>query len=95
VSSASEVALAEILESAGLSAAHSAAVRFSGDDPVFPTRYRVGADGAASIAATGIAAAMIWQMRTGREQKVEGRRSCCRRRPSGRAIYMVKWGTPA
>jgi crotonobetainyl-CoA:carnitine CoA-transferase CaiB-like acyl-CoA transferase len=71
VNSASEIALAEILESAGMPAALSAAVRFTGDDPVFPTRYRIGAAGAASIAATGLAAAMLWQMRTGREQKVE------------------------
>jgi len=43
----------------------------SGDDPVFPTRYRIGAAGAAAIAATGVAAAQLWEIRTGRPQEVQ------------------------
>jgi crotonobetainyl-CoA:carnitine CoA-transferase CaiB-like acyl-CoA transferase len=63
-------ALNEILEAAGLSAAAASRVQLTGDDPVFPTRYRVGAAGAAAIAATGVAAAELWELRTGRGQDV-------------------------
>ena len=43
---------------------------FNGSDPVFPTRYRVIAPGAAAIAAAGLAAAHLWYRRTGRAQQV-------------------------
>ena len=36
--------------------------RFTGDDPVIPSRYRLGASGAASLAATGIAANALWSL---------------------------------
>jgi crotonobetainyl-CoA:carnitine CoA-transferase CaiB-like acyl-CoA transferase len=42
----------------------------AGADPVLRTPYRVGAAGAASLAATGIAAAELWRLRTGRRQSV-------------------------
>jgi crotonobetainyl-CoA:carnitine CoA-transferase CaiB-like acyl-CoA transferase len=42
----------------------------SGADPVLRTPYRVGAAGAAALAATGIAAAELWRLRTGRRQSV-------------------------
>lgn len=45
-------------------------VRIAGNDPVFPLWLRVGEAGAASIAATGLAAARLWQLRTGRMQEV-------------------------
>lgn len=44
--------------------------RISGADPVLRTPYRVGAAGAAALAATGIAAAELWKLRTGRMQRV-------------------------
>jgi hypothetical protein len=71
MSSVPEVALAEILKSAEVAPASAANARIVGDDPVIPTRYRIGAAGSAAIAAAGLAAASIWKMRTGRKQEVE------------------------
>jgi hypothetical protein len=51
--------------------ASAANARIVGDDPVIPTRYRIGAAGSAVIAAAGLAAASIWERRTGRRQEVE------------------------
>ena len=45
-------------------------VTFTGADPVLPTRYRLGAAGAAAIAACGLAAANLWHLRTGRRQQI-------------------------
>src|SRR5260370_42502685 len=70
MSIAPEVALAEILTSAGVPAIASKA-KLVGDDPVIPTRYRIGAAGSAVIAAAGLAAASLWELRTGRMQDVE------------------------
>jgi crotonobetainyl-CoA:carnitine CoA-transferase CaiB-like acyl-CoA transferase len=64
-------ALNEILDAACLSGCDAGNVRLVGDDPTFPTPYRIGAAGSAAIAATGIAAAQLWKMRTGRAQHVE------------------------
>ena len=64
-------ALGKILAVAGWPADQAATVAFSGGtDPVLPTPFRVGTAGAASLAATGLAAAELWQMRTGRRQQV-------------------------
>jgi crotonobetainyl-CoA:carnitine CoA-transferase CaiB-like acyl-CoA transferase len=64
-------ALQTILPSTGLSAAHAAAVRFSGAaDPILPTPFSIGAAGAATLAATGLAAADLWELRTGRRQGI-------------------------
>lgn len=41
-----------------------------GADPILPTPFRIGAAGAAALAATGLAAADLWELRTGRRQKV-------------------------
>jgi crotonobetainyl-CoA:carnitine CoA-transferase CaiB-like acyl-CoA transferase len=41
-----------------------------GEDPVFPLPWRIGEAGAATIAASGVAAARLWQLRTGRRQRV-------------------------
>src|ERR1700719_78021 len=41
-----------------------------GSDPVLPTPFRIGAAGAAALAATGLAAADLWELRTGRRQEV-------------------------
>ena len=71
MSSVPEVALAEILKSAEVAPASAANARIVGDDPVIPTRYRIGAAGSAVIAAAGLGAASIWEMRTGRRQEVE------------------------
>lgn len=42
----------------------------TGHDPVFPLPWRIGEAGAATIAACGLAAAQLWQLRTGRMQRV-------------------------
>jgi crotonobetainyl-CoA:carnitine CoA-transferase CaiB-like acyl-CoA transferase len=41
-----------------------------GADPVLPTPFRIGAAGAAALAATGLAAADLWELRGGRRQQV-------------------------
>ena len=58
-------AVAELLSLAGLSDAASADVAFTGADPVVGTRYRIGATGAAAIAAAAVAAAELWTLRPG------------------------------
>src|SRR6478735_8456941 len=46
-------------------------VTFTGGlDPTVPSPFKVGVAGAATIAAAGLAAAKLWEMRTGRRQQV-------------------------
>ena len=46
-------------------------VEFIGDtDPILPTPFRIGVAGAATLAATGIAAPHLWERRTGRRQSI-------------------------
>jgi crotonobetainyl-CoA:carnitine CoA-transferase CaiB-like acyl-CoA transferase len=61
-----QTALRELLALARL----EGEAQISGADPVLRTPYRVGTAGAAALAATGIAAAELWALRTGRRQKV-------------------------
>src|ERR1700693_2506840 len=64
-------ALRTILPIAGWSDGEAAAVEFTGGtDPVLPTPFRIGTAGAATIAASGLAAAQLWGARTGRSQRV-------------------------
>jgi len=66
-------ALATLLPIAGWSDAQdrAAAVAFTGGtDPVLPTPFRIGVAGAATVAAAGLAAAALWEARTGRRQQV-------------------------
>ena len=64
-------ALRTILPIAGWSDRRAAEVAFTGGaDPVLPTPFRIGAAGAATLAATGLAAAELWEARTGRRQQV-------------------------
>jgi crotonobetainyl-CoA:carnitine CoA-transferase CaiB-like acyl-CoA transferase len=58
-----------ILQLAGLGPSGSTAV-IEGDDPVMPTRFRLGTAAAAAIAATGVAAGDLWSERGGERQKV-------------------------
>ena len=63
--------LRAILPLAGLSEKQAATVTFTGGaDPVLPTPYRIGTAGAATLAATGLAATDLWEIRTGRRQPV-------------------------
>jgi len=63
-------ALGRILPIAGWSDREAAVTFTGGADPVLPTPFRIGAAGAATIAASGLAAAALWQARTGRRQQV-------------------------
>ena len=63
-----QAALREILAAGGFEG--PAVADISGQDPVLPTRYRVGTAGAAALAALGLAVAQLWELRTGRRQRV-------------------------
>ncbi|MGZ5090202.1 MAG: CoA transferase [Burkholderiales bacterium] len=64
--------LAKLVQLAGLPASAAESVEISGADadPVFRTRYKLVAPGAPVIAATGLAAADLWALKTGRRQRV-------------------------
>jgi len=63
--------LRTILPVTGWSGDPAATVTFSGGtDPVLPTPFRIGMAGAATVAAAGLAAARLWEARTGRRQQV-------------------------
>lgn len=68
---ATDAALRELMGLADLPAETARHARIVGSEPVLPTRYRVGTAGAAALAATGLAAAELWRLRTGRQQTVE------------------------
>ena len=64
-------ALRTILPALGLPEERAATVEITGgSDPVLPTPFRIGETGAAALAATGLAAADLWELRTGRQQSV-------------------------
>ncbi len=63
-------ALRELLALGHLPASLADTARIVGDDPILPTRYRIGTAGAAVLAATGIAASELWRLRTGIGQTV-------------------------
>jgi crotonobetainyl-CoA:carnitine CoA-transferase CaiB-like acyl-CoA transferase len=64
-------ALRTILPIAGWPAERADTVEITGGtDPVLPTPFRIGAAGTATLAATGLAVADLWEMRTGRRQNV-------------------------
>src|SRR3979411_3556926 len=64
----------EILEAiwtvAGGDASALDAVTLTGEEPQLPSSFRVAAAAQASIAAAGLAAAQIWQLRSGESQDV-------------------------
>ena len=62
--------LAALWQQAGLAPAALPAVTLTGAEPALPSSFRVGAAAQATIAASGAAAAAIWQARTGRAQGV-------------------------
>ena len=63
-------ALNELLDVGALPRGLADTVRITGDDPVLPTRYRIGTAGAAVLAATGLAASELWRLKTKRRQDV-------------------------
>ena len=61
--------LRELLALAGLDEAAANEVAFGGDDPVFPTPFRVGTAGAAVLGAVGVAASDLWFLKTKKPQR--------------------------
>ena len=62
--------LQHLLQLADLPLSCADTVEISGSDRVFPTPWQFVAPGAACIAATGLAAARLWQLKTGRTQSI-------------------------
>src|SRR5450432_3436303 len=62
--------LGRIWTSAGGDASALDAVTLTGQEPQLPSSFRVAAAAQASIAASGLAAAQIWQLRSGQSQDV-------------------------
>lgn len=62
--------LGDLWTSVGGDAAALARVRLTGDEPQLPSSFRVDAAAQVSIAASGLAAAEIWAMRSGQMQDV-------------------------
>ena len=66
-----QAALRSILPAVGWSVAKADDVTFSGGtDPILPTPFRIADAGAATLAATGLAAADLWELRSGKTQPV-------------------------
>jgi crotonobetainyl-CoA:carnitine CoA-transferase CaiB-like acyl-CoA transferase len=66
----SKAVLAGLLRTAGMSDAALHDVSFTGNEPVLPSSFAVATAAQATIAASALAAADIWQLRTGRRQHV-------------------------
>ena len=62
--------LRDIWTSTGGEAAALDALTLTGDEPQLPSSFRVAAAAQVSVAATGLAAAEIWKMRSGQAQQV-------------------------
>src|SRR4051812_34115162 len=62
--------LSDIWTSAGGDLATLDAVKLTGEEPQLPSSFRVAAAAQTSVAATGLAAAEIWKLRSGQSQDV-------------------------
>jgi crotonobetainyl-CoA:carnitine CoA-transferase CaiB-like acyl-CoA transferase len=64
-------ALQTIVPLAGWSPDRASGVEITGEsDPILPTPFRIGETSAAAIAAVGLAASELWELRTGRRQQI-------------------------
>jgi len=63
-------ALRDILTTVNRPLSGADAYEILGQDPVLPTHFRIGTAASAALAAVGLAAADIWETRTGKRQKV-------------------------
>jgi crotonobetainyl-CoA:carnitine CoA-transferase CaiB-like acyl-CoA transferase len=83
----------DLLQEVGLRAAPDDDVTIIGKDPVLGNRFPVGEAAAVALAAGGVALSDLWEMKTGRRQKVtvEVRRAAVSLRASG---YMQVNGGP-
>ena len=62
--------LADLWRAAGQPAAALDAVSLTGAEPVLPSSFAVGTAAQATVAASALAAAELWRLRTGRQQRV-------------------------
>ncbi len=88
-------ALSTLLPIAGWDAGRASEVEFCGGaDPILPTPFRIGETAAASLAAVGLAASDLWELRTGSGQRigVNARHATASLRSSK---YMTMDGKPA
>ncbi|MFB9950509.1 CoA transferase [Rhizobium puerariae] len=65
--SRAHAALADLTSALGI---ENGDVELTGDDPIFPSPYRIGCAGAASLAASALAAARFWENRGGEAQRI-------------------------
>ncbi|MDB5927746.1 MAG: acyl-CoA transferase, partial [Betaproteobacteria bacterium] len=87
-------ALRTILPIAGWSEERTNDVEITGGtDPIVPTPFRIAETAVASLAAIGLVASDLWELRTGRRQKIgiDARQATASLR-SGK--YLVMEGTP-
>ena len=87
--------LESILAIPGWDPARAKAAEISGGgDPILPTPFRIGETASASLAAVGLAASDLWELRTGRKQEiaVDARRATASLRSSR---YLKLDGAPA
>src|ERR1700733_13501281 len=88
----SHAALRTLVLVAGLDPERARTVEFTGGlDPILPTSFKIGETSAATVAAIGLAASDLWQLRTGRSQAaaVDARRATASLR-SGHYLKMEK-----
>src|SRR5215470_9541201 len=89
-------ALMSVLSIAGWSNRQAEVAFTGGTDPVLPTPFRIGAAGAAALAATGLAASELWQIRTGQRQRVTvDLRQATASLRSGRYLKLADTGVPS
>src|SRR4051812_26837222 len=62
--------LGEVWTSVGGDAAALNSVKLTGEEPQLPSSFRVAAAAQVGVAATGLAAAEIWKLRSGQSQEV-------------------------
>jgi crotonobetainyl-CoA:carnitine CoA-transferase CaiB-like acyl-CoA transferase len=62
-------ALEELLSLVALAKPQAGEIEIRGNDPVLPTRFRIGTAGAAAITASAMAAARLWALRTARGRR--------------------------
>jgi crotonobetainyl-CoA:carnitine CoA-transferase CaiB-like acyl-CoA transferase len=65
-----KTALGSILSAVDRPMAGPGEYAITGQDPVLPTHFRIGTAASAALTAVGLAAADLWQLRTGKRQKV-------------------------
>ncbi|HEV7803050.1 MAG TPA: CoA transferase [Burkholderiales bacterium] len=87
--------LEELVRIAGLPSATAETVDIDGTGPVFPTRYDIVTPAAAVLAATGLAAADLWKLKTGKQQKVRVHARAAAAAMRGSRYLKINGETPA